>query len=258
MPWQPIEHLAAAEQRLGTASAEFPYSLTHYLYRLLQCGGGVLLGLFFVFLAFQMTREGWTFPIVLMVIALGILTGCGYVIYRTLNWPHHRVKVFPAGLLNIKRKRFIVLYWGVVESVWEKITIHRDKNPFLPGRRTHVFTVQLKDGEKVVFTDNLHDVATLGEIIAAETARRLLPQALKKYNEGEVISFGNWSVSQAGLENGTKTLPWETIGKVQISNGIIAIKQHGKLLYAGLERAEEIPNLSVFLELIDALRGNTE
>jgi uncharacterized protein DUF6585 len=256
MPWQPINELAAAEQKLGTASADFTYSLKHFLWSLLGCAAGASVGLFLFYLAFQMAREGWALPVILIALGLGALAGSGYGVYLALPSRFLQVKIFPAGLLSIERDRFLVIYWGQVEAVWEELTIDEGDDPVSGSSKTHKYTVKMTDGVKAVFTDSIRDVAELGGIIEDETSRRLLPLALKKYNEGGEVVFGNWSVSEPGLKHHSKLIPWESIGKVEMWKGFLSVTQHGRILYSGGEKTAQVPNLFVLLALVDALRGD--
>src|SRR5258708_5607752 len=126
MPWQPIDQLAAAEQKLGNASADFPYSFLHYLFRLGKCGFSFLIGVLLFAVAIGTIRDDWRLPLVCVLLAFCAFGVSGYITYLSLAWPHLRVKVFPAGLLSIEKTRFLVIYWGQVDTFWQKITIHLD------------------------------------------------------------------------------------------------------------------------------------
>lgn len=140
-----------------------------------------------------------------------------------------------------------------IVGFWQNIT-KRYYNGVYTGT-THVYTVQKSDGKKVVFNDTLKNVEELGNAIQGEVTQRHLPRAFETYNNGGTVSFGNVSLSRTGLTKGGKTLPWNEIQGVQIQKGYITVKQQGKWLRWANIPVSSIPNMVVFLTLVDRIVG---
>jgi hypothetical protein len=161
-----------------------------------------------------------------------------------------RVLVFPEGLSYTNRGRTEIIRWDDVKAAWQDITEDTDT-----GTIIHVYTVDCNDGRKYVFKDTLVDVEELGNAIQRESARRMLPRVLEAYDAGQTIPFGKLSISQAGITQGKETLPWEQVKRVRPSHGLITIEEQGKRLKWASVRALEVPNILVFLTVVNQVVG---
>ncbi len=158
------------------------------------------------------------------------------------------VYVFSEGLLRMGA-RMIAIRWDSVESVWQAVT-RRYTNGVYTGTR-HIYTVRQWDGTKTIFNDQLKNVEALGNTIARETLRILLPRVIEAYRAGSMITFGPLSVSQQGVSNGKEMLPWSQIKGIEIKRGIVTVKKDGKWLSWSSVRVPQIPNFFVFNALVD-------
>ena len=82
-----------------------------------------------------------------------------------------------------------------------------------------------------------------------------MPHAKWHYEQGEIVKFGRLAVSDKGLHSGTKVLEWHDIKGVKIKDGYISVSKRGKWLNWSNIAASSIPNLSVFLTLVDEIIG---
>lgn len=247
----PAVHQLAASHQLGAPAAEYRRWLRPW--RIATSVVLTLPGFFFLYIGLVFTPESLLTP---LIVALAFF-GCALI------WPliflvniKHRVYVFAEGLVQAKGSRVDVLRWDQVESFVQNVT--RTTNTFsgIPLSRVtiHVYTVRRVDGTKLVFRDSLRHVEGLGNTIARATAQRLLFRAIAAYSSGAPVAFGELTISQQGISKGQTLLPWNQFQNYQISNGTVLIRQQGKRLNWSSTPVRNVPNLLVFVALMDYIR----
>ncbi len=238
----------AASYHLGAPVAEYRYRAVRVL-----VGASIitLIGVFFFawfILDFTSASGDSQSALVFALIALvGLATGIWLYIKSYLERGSH-VYVFSAGLLRMGAQ-IVVIRWDQVEAVWQAVT-KRYTNGIYTGT-THLYTVRQWDGTKAAFGDQIKNVEALGNTIARETLRVLLPKVIEAYRAGSTITFGPLSVSQQGVSNGKEMLPWSQIKGIEVKRGIVSVKKEGKWLNWSTVRVPKIPNFFVFNALVD-------
>ncbi len=164
-----------------------------------------------------------------------------------------RVTVDANGLTHIQNGRTTSMRWDDISTVWQSIT-KRYTNGIYTGT-TYLYTVQANDGKKLKLTNSLNRVEKLGNTIQNEVSKRHFPRALETYNSGGTVSFGNLTLNRMGLTRGSDTLAWSEIQGVQMQKGYMEIKKQGKWLRWAKIPVSSIPNLFVFLTLMDRIIG---
>ncbi len=142
--------------------------------------------------------------------------------------------------------------WSDIISVWQKI-LTRGANG--PVTRT-IYTLLLKDEKKLVLDNNrFKDALGLGKTIQHEVTRCLMPQYVRMLNSGGTAQFGKLSMTNLAISNGKESIPWVEIKGVRVRNGVIAIWKEDKWLTWSSILASEVPNMFVFLSLVDQIVG---
>jgi hypothetical protein len=241
----------AATYRLGAPIAEYKYRAVGMI---VSASITMLAGIFFLSL-YLMNSTGTSYfggdsqsTLVFGLVALAFLAIGVWLFVKTFLERGSHVYVFNEGLLRMGA-RMIAIRWDSVESVWQAVT-RRYANGIYTGTR-HLYTVRQWDGTKTVFNDQLKNVEALGNTIARETLRILLPRVIEAYRAGSTITFGPLSVSQQGVSNGRELLPWNQIKGIEIRRGIVTVKKEGKWLSWSSVRVPNIPNFFVFNALVD-------
>jgi hypothetical protein len=139
--------------------------------------------------------------------------------------------------------------WNQVQAVWRSVTRHY-RNGIYTGT-TFLYTIQRNDGYRIVLNNNIRGIESLGNVISDRITKLLLPQVIQAYTNGQTVSFGALSLNQQGLGNGSEILPWPQVEAVDVKNGFISVKRQGAWLRWSRVAAADIPNLFVFLALID-------
>jgi hypothetical protein len=83
-----------------------------------------------------------------------------------------------------------------------------------------------------------------------------LPDALASLERGEALPFGDISISLAGVQTGKGLVPWNSIKDIKRGNGVIRVEQAGKFRPISHQHMGSVPNLPLFLTLVDAIRKN--
>jgi hypothetical protein len=75
-----------------------------------------------------------------------------------------------------------------------------------------------------------------------------------RLERGEKLTFGDITISLAGVHTAKGLIPWNSIKDVQARQGVITIKQAGKFFPLSSQPVAKIPNAQLFFMLADALR----
>jgi hypothetical protein len=164
------------------------------------------------------------------------------------------VEVFEHGLVRIKGKKVRATRWDDISAVWQQIT-RNYYNGIYTGT-TYIYTIQTKTGEKFKITNVYKDIEALGNTIQSEVTKRLLPPMVLAYQSGQTVSFGKLSLSPQGLIYKDKHLGWNEIKDLKIERGYISVKKEGGRWFNWASvSAASVPNLFVFLAMIDSIAG---
>ena len=241
----------AATYRLGAPVAEYKYRAVRMI---VSASITMLAGIFFLSL-YLMNLTGSSYfggdsqsMLVFGLVGVAFLAIAVWLCIKTFLDRGSHVYVFNEGLLRMG-SRMVAIRWDSVESVWQSVT-RRYTNGIYTGTR-HIYTVRQWDGTKTVFNDQIKNVEALGNTIARETLRILLPRVIEAYRAGSTITFGPLSVSQQGVSNGKELLPWYQIKGIEIQRGTVMVKKEGKRLNWSSVRVPQIPNFFVFNALVD-------
>ncbi len=166
-----------------------------------------------------------------------------------------RVYVCPAGLLYQHQGKTEAIRWDQVEAFWQRV-VRRSSYGIQVGT-LHLYTVQRNDGTTFKFNDQLYNVEALGNTIARETARLQLPRFIAAYQAGQTVNFGQIGLNQQGVSNGKELLPWHQIKEIKVNQGFISIQKEGnnRLRWKTVQ-ASKIPNINVFMALVDSIINN--
>jgi hypothetical protein len=179
-----------------------------------------------------------------------LLAASTYAIYYLATNYNIRAYVFSEGLIRAKGSQIDVMRWEHVEAVWERVVQYRYRG-LIPLYKTYNYTVRRSDGAQFKFSGALKSAKLLGEAIQQEVTRRQLPQAIAAYDSGNPVNFGTLSVSMQGISKAGVLLPWNQVGQVNFRRGWLIVHKQGSLLAGSRTRASSVPNLQVFLQLVE-------
>ena len=190
--------------------------------------------------------------VIVSVLFLAIPIG---VVVDALRSRDIQVYVCPGGLLYLHSGKTEAIRWDQVESFWQKVV--RTSSYGIQTGTTHRYTLRRSDRAMFKFNDNIGNVEALGNTIAGETARTLWPRYIAAYQAGQTLAFGKISLNQQGVNNGKEWLAWYQVREIQINRGYLSIKKEGDKQGRAIPAAE-IPNLDVFLALVNGIRSGKQ
>jgi hypothetical protein len=171
-----------------------------------------------------------------------------------LNIMTLKVVLHEGGLVHFHRGKRRLIPWEDILSVKQAITEVYHNGGYV-GTNYH-YTLVLHDATKIVYTSNqFRKLEKLGNEIMEKTTEVILPLAIRAYKKGEVVDFGPLGVSRDGLHYGKSLLDWDAIKGVKIKEGYISVSKRGKWLNWCNISAASIPNLHVFLSLVNRIVG---
>jgi len=81
------------------------------------------------------------------------------------------------------------------------------------------------------------------------------PKLMARYDKGKVADFGTLGISKEGLHYGDSVLEWDEIDAVKTQQGFISVSKRGKWFNWCNIAASQVPNLWVFLSMVDQVKG---
>lgn len=245
------------KRKLGEMKREFRTEAGAFVWHGLGLIALPLAASYFIYEAQHSVRVGVSdWPLTLTVcglIALLLLGLCGLLFWRTAVQWKKRVVLADNGIAVVLGGRRTVYLWDDIADLYQEITDHYVDGKFVYA--THRYTLITRDSERVLLGDELKKVHKLGQVIAARITERELPRALKDYDAGRLVDFGQLAVDQEGLSYGDSFLRWREIECVAIAKGYISVNKRGKWFNWCNIAAARVPNLHVFLALVDEIKG---
>ena len=188
---------------------------------------------------------------------------------------------FEDGIVSLKgRDRVEVFPWTQIAFLWIDMTYtgktrtigklwepQLDNHHNLPGERLikieqslfpeslmkAYYKIRSYQGKRLIIHYGYDGNIELGNRIENKVVGRLLPQAKQDLEEGRVVQFGYFKISQHAVSAGKRTLLWEQVGEFSVSNGEVTIKQRGTSLKWIRRAVSDIPNFAVFRKLVAAM-----
>lgn len=213
-----------------------------------------LLGIFFLGASF--TGDTASAELMFILFALLFIGGGLYLALTPFIYRSWRVYVCADGFAFIRGNKTDAFRWDQIESMWQMI-VKRYTNGIYTGTY-HKYTVRRKDGVQVVFNDRFANVEDLGNAISRAITNLLFPQVVAAYNAGQTITFGDLSISLQGVSNGRELLPWSQIKEMGVKQGVVTVRKEGKWLSWSTIRASQVPNIFVFMALVNYVLKNRQ
>jgi hypothetical protein len=152
--------------------------------------------------------------------------------------------VFADALVRVRGGRWTIFPWGDIKEVFEK-----------PMGSDSRYRMKLSDGRTKSIASIVKNHKALGEMIVARVTERVLPEALRIFEQGGTVSFGPLSVSPDLLTYKDKQVAWGQIARLdvefnpQTNSAQLEVRAGGGFVTWCSVPVRNIPNLRVFLEL---------
>jgi hypothetical protein len=163
--------------------------------------------------------------------------------------------IYQNGIAYRVRKRIRAWQWDEIDS----ITIAVTKNYFsgIYTGTSHFYTLNHKDGEKIILNDTIENIEELGAHINKNVFPVIYKRKAEIYNRGQLCDFGPVRISKSdGIQIKRKKYPWDMVENISIRKGILSIKKKDGGWFSGISvPASTIPNLEVLLSMVDQIIG---
>jgi hypothetical protein len=168
-----------------------------------------------------------------------------------INWlREYKVDIYEQGFIYSTAFETVNVHWEDVIAVWQAKRVRQRNGPTTSA----TYTVLLKNKKKfIIDSERFKNPEGLGDAIQKEVTRCLMPKYFQLLKSGDTVDFGKLKLSRRGISNLKETIPWSQVRDVRVNLGMINVNKDGKWLVLSSVYAHEIPNLYVFLTLIDQI-----
>lgn len=249
---------AAMNARLGNLNAMYKPRMSNPIAIIAISGGIALLALILTIAV--LVASGYVYFYFPIVFVLAIIFG----IY-TLVHSGHRFYEFADGMIFANGSQLNVLRWDQIAAIWQ-MSRRRGYYGGLAGLAVRAalknssnvvttYTIQKYDGTKTVMsTSQAHDLQNLGQTIQHEISRIHGPQATAAFDAGQVVPFGPLALSRQGIQSNRGILPFNQLASMQAVSGRLVFKLAPKSSTWTSVPISQIPNISVFTDLVNYAR----
>jgi hypothetical protein len=201
-------------------------------------------------------------PLDILTLMLPWLTGAGIfsILGLSVSWRIYTGRkkgavVYQNGFAYSDHKNLHTWRWDDIQEITANVVKHHASGIYTGT--SHTYVLHKENGEKLTFNDSLKNVKELYNHIQTHTFQTRYQRTADAYNAGETIPFGPVKISKTeGLQLEKKTYPWDQIEAISISKGVISVKRRNGGWFSGVKiTAGEIPNLHIFLSIIDQIVG---
>jgi hypothetical protein len=109
------------------------------------------------------------------------------------------------------------------------------------------------DGKKLKVTSIFQDASEAIGMILARILPAMVQNVKARLQRGETVQFGNLGLSAAAVTWKKNSIPVSQITKAELLRSNLQIKREGKWLAAISVRSDKVPNVLVFLEVLESL-----
>ncbi|POX56292.1 hypothetical protein C3489_06115 [Streptomyces sp. Ru71] len=163
-----------------------------------------------------------------------------------------RLHLFEHGLAEVGRNGEVSVFRWDSMTVLQEIT-ERYANGVYVGT-TYVYTLYREDGTTLKVTGFYAQPERWGPAIQQEITRAQLPGLLAGLERGGTLAYGELSVNLGGVATPKGSLTWPEVDSAELSQGVLVLRRAGKKLPWARIPVKKIPNLCLFLALVDRLR----
>jgi hypothetical protein len=199
----------------------------------------VLFGLFSLSLALSRARvpsgilsDGFKRDSITINTSLGLFMLLMAILFFVYHRYHTRLRavVYTEGFVFSDWRKSLACRWDEATEVYESITHVYHQTSGRLGPRRWEYTVYRSDGQRIKIA-GLEEIIQLGQTLKTEISKRVLHKAVEIYQAGGTVWFGTkLNLSQQGISDGEKTLPWHEVEEVKLGeeNNAVTIKQKGR------------------------------
>ncbi|MCP2340611.1 DUF6585 family protein [Actinomadura rupiterrae] len=125
-------------------------------------------------------------------------------------------------------------------------------------RITYRYTLTDTTGQQLTLSGGYANPEQWGPAIQQAVTDVHLPQAVARVRAGERVEFGPLWLTAAEVGSGSKSVAWNQVEEIKVSNGFVSLRVTGKWSSLSTTSVSRISNFFVFLAVADYLRTNSQ
>lgn len=147
---------------------------------------------------------------------------------------------------------------GTVAVRWDRVRLYEEQVQKIingiPGPILYT-CVAMAPGASVTVTNFYQDAPTWAPAMQRAVLLAQGTTVQKAFLAGEVLDFGEFDLSTAGIAHRKQLLPWTQVEHVKLGGGAVAVMKTGASDFWARAMAKSVPNLQVFLAMVDKHRS---
>ena len=166
------------------------------------------------------------------------------------------VQVYADGIVSTKNGRSTTMRWDEVIDLGVIVVYNRQINSSF-----YTYTLKNLSGKTMrlnLTPGHFENAEQLSQTVQQEITRRQLGRAITTFNAGEPVQFGMLTVTQEGIQNGRKILPWSEFKEIALSRkGYFVIRAHNKSTNWVRIDMIKMSNVFTFMALANQITGQS-
>ncbi|WP_035844156.1 DUF6585 family protein [Kitasatospora azatica] len=146
---------------------------------------------------------------------------------------------------------------GTVAVRWDRVRLYEKKVQRvmngIPGPIMHT-CVLVAPGASVTVTNFYQNPGTWAPALQRAVLLAQGATAQEALLAGQVLDFGDFAISTAGIAYRKQLVPWNQVAQVKLGGGLVAVTKTGESSSWARALADSIPNLRVFMAVVDQCR----
>ena len=219
------------------------------LKRTSSIGCSIGLALLLVFMAFMYVGAAFSLPVAggifMGLLALASLVGVFFLVRSALRGRGYRgVAFYKEGLAWIDDKGLHTARWDQVQEIYYSMTVRIVNG--IRGGTVYTTDFCFQDKRRLHLDNSYKDFSNWMDFLQEKVMAVLLPRFLQRFENGERIGFGDFSLDKDHLYYNALGTTWDKVASIEFQNGSVVVKTGGILPWAKI-KISKVPNLNIFL-----------
>ena len=192
--------------------------------------------------AFNPTVRGGIF---MGLLALALLVGVFFLVRSALRGRGYRgVAFYKEGLAWIDDKGLHTARWDQVQEIYYSMTVRIVNG--IRGGTVYTTDFRFTENARLHLDNSYKDFSNWMDYLQERVMEVLLPRFLQRFENGERIGFGDFSLDKDHLYYNALGTTWDKVASIEFQNGSVVVKTGGILPWAKI-KISKVPNLNIFL-----------
>ncbi len=174
-----------------------------------------------------------------------------YIIYRSfkrLKGTQPVISLYQQGLIDCRKRTPKIIFYGDIKKLLLSVASTN-------GILNYLITLETQNQGKIKIDEHVANVDRLRALLEEQIIQIQLPALIANYQQGNVIEFGQITVTQEGLLTRKRMLPWSEFESVDVKRSynlvnLLIYQKSSKKEWCCFSR-DYFPNLALFFAFIN-------